>query len=101
MSDEMKPTEQAPLEVESEKTPADHLETLKDLAHNYHVPMSDETLKAIADKGVDPKKMQAFEEYLKTAAQGLYPTLAPQIAAGIPTGYLLDPYRQLGKQVLG
>jgi len=75
---------------------------LKNMAHNYQVPMSDETIKQVAGEGaVDPTKAKAFEQYLQTAAQGLYPTFAPQIKAGIPTAYLLDPYRQVGKQVLG
>jgi hypothetical protein len=92
-------------EVETQKVTDNPttLADLKDLAHAYHVPMSDKTLEEIAGKGkkVDPKKVEAFEEYLKTAAQGLFPTLAPQIQAGIKTAYLLDPYRQLGKQILG
>ena len=79
-------------------TPAD----LQKMAHDYQVPVSEATIKQIAGEGaVAPEKAKAFEEYLKTSAQGLYPTLAPQIKAGIPTAYLLDPYRQVGKQVLG
>jgi len=75
---------------------------MKQMLHDYQVPMSEETLKGIAGEGaVEPAKAKAFEEYVKTAAQGLYPTFAPQIKAGIPTAYLLDPYRQVGKQVLG
>lgn len=73
------------------------------LAHNYHVPMSNEAIKGIVGDGkeVPPAKVQAFEDYLKKTASGLYPTLAPQIQAGMPTAYLLDPYRQVAKQVLG
>lgn len=75
---------------------------MADMASLYHVPMSEGTIKGIAGEGeVPPEKAKAFEEYLKTAAQGLYPSLAPQIAAGIPTGHLLDPYRQVAKQMLG
>jgi peptidoglycan hydrolase-like protein with peptidoglycan-binding domain len=92
-------------EVETKEQPEKPMSVadLKTLAHNYHVPMSEETLKEIAGKSgeADPAKVKAFEEYLKMAAQGLYPTFAPQIAAGIPTAYLLDPYRQLAKTVLG
>jgi len=73
---------------------------LKQMAHDYAVPMSEGTLKEIG-ADLTPEKAKAFEDYIKTAAQGLYPTLAPQIKAGIPTAYLLDPYRQVGKQVLG
>ena len=72
------------------------------LANLYQVPVSKGTLKQIVGDGeVAPEKSKAFEEYLKTSAQGLYPSLAPQIAAGIPTAHLLDPYRQIGKQMLG
>lgn len=76
------------------------LADMKQLAHDYVVPMSDGTLEKIA-KDMTPEKSKAFEDYIKTAAQGLYPTLAAQIKAGIPTAYLLDPYRQVGKQMLG
>lgn len=74
---------------------------LMNMAEMYHVPMSEGTVKEIAGESVTPEKAKAFEEYVKTTAQGLYPTLAPQIKAGIPTSYLLDPYRQIAKQKLG
>lgn len=75
----------------------------KKLAQDYMVPMSDGTIQKIVGDGSDvtPEKEKAFVDYLKTTAMGLYPTLAPQIKAGIPTSYLLDPYRQVGKQMLG
>lgn len=76
---------------------------LANLADLYHVPMSHGTLQQLGDEhgNVTPEKHAAFEDYLKTAAQGLYPTFAKQIAAGIPTGHLLDPYRQIAKIQLG
>ena len=79
------------------------LAEMSSLAEQYHVPISEETLAKLGapDGQVSPEKAAAFEDYLKTTASGLYPTLAPQIKAGIPTSYLLDPYRQVGKQVLG
>jgi hypothetical protein len=73
---------------------------LKTVADLYHVPMAEETLKNLA-QDMTPEKFTAFQDYIKTTAQGLYPTLAPQIKAGIPTSYLLDPYRQVAKQKLG
>jgi hypothetical protein len=89
-------------EETTEQKPSIGLPEMKDLAHKYQVPVSDGTLKEIVGEGdVAPEKATAFEEYLKTAAQGLYPSFAPQIAAGIPTAHLLDPYRQVGKQMLG
>ena len=91
-----------PLAEETQATPAKSMTPadMKQLAHDYAVPMSEGTLKQIAED-MTPAKAQAFEEYLKTTAQGLYPSLAPQIAAGIKTAYLLDPYRQVAKQMLG
>jgi len=89
--------DKTPQEPAKEMTTAD----LKRMAHDYAVPVSDGTLDKIAEGGLDPAKAKAFEEYIKTTAQGLYPTLAPQIKAGIPTAYLLDPYRQVAKQTLG
>lgn len=76
------------------------LADMKQLAHDYAVPMSDGTLKELA-QDMTPEKARAFEDYLKQTASGLYPTLAPQIQAGIKTAYLLDPYRQVAKQMLG
>lgn len=89
---------------QTDKKPAEQ-ETLgfaemKQMAHDYAVPMSEGTLKDLA-KDMTPEKAKAFEQYLSTAAQGLYPTLAPQIKAGIKTAYLLDPYRQVAKQLVG
>ena len=50
---------------------------LAKLADLYHVPMSHGTLKDMGDENgnVSPEKHAAFEDYLKTAAQGLYPTV--------------------------
>jgi len=83
--------------AEKEMTVAD----LRKMAHDYHVPMSEGTLEQIAKGGLTPEKAKAFEEHMKVTAQGLYPTMAKQINAGIPTAYLLDPYRQIAKQTLG
>jgi hypothetical protein len=80
----------------TEEKPVD----LKQIAELYHVPMSEQSLAEVG-KDMTPEKAKAFEEYIKMQAQGLYPTLAPQIKAGIPTGYLLEPYRQVAKQKLG
>jgi len=76
---------------------------LADIASLYHVPMSQGTLDSIADeKGeITPAKRDSFHEYVKTAAQGLFPTFAKQIESGIPTNHLLDPYRQVAKMTLG
>lgn len=86
-------------ETKSEEKPMS-LGDMKQLVHDYAVPMSDGTLKSLS-ADMTPEKAKAFEDYVKTTAQGLYPTLATQIKAGIPTAYLLDPYRQISKQMLG
>jgi len=87
-------------ETQAPPTPAPTEDNIKKMADLYHVPMSDETIKEVA-KGADENKMKALEEYLKTSAEGLYPTLAPQLKSGIATNYLLDPYRQVAKSMLG
>lgn len=86
---------------ETETMPTGHTaKDIKEMADLYHVPLSDETVKAVAE-GADQTKIAAFENYLKVAAEGLYPTFAEQIKAGTPTAYLLDPYRQVAKSLLG
>lgn len=80
--------------------------TVKELiamANDYHVPMTVKTVESIVgdSKEVSPEKAAAFEDYVKRQAQGLYPGMAPQIASGQKTSDLLEPYRQIGKQVLG
>lgn len=45
--------------------------------------------------------MSALENYLKQVSSGLYPGLASSIQAGMKPAYLLEPYRQIAKQVLG
>jgi len=88
----------------AEETKPENKMTVQDfarMAELYHVPMSKGTLEQIAGEEITPERAKSFEEYIKTAAMGLYPTLAKQIASGIPTSYLLDPYRQIAKQKLG
>lgn len=73
------------------------------MLHMYHVPMSNDTINAMADPDgtIHPDRMKSLEEYVKNVAQGLFPTLAPHIKAGIPTAYLVDPYRQVAKMLIG
>jgi hypothetical protein len=66
------------------------------------VPFSEGTLKSMFDGVKDAESsLSSFTDYVKTAAQGLYHSFAPQIKAGIPTVHLLEPYRQVAKQMLG
>jgi hypothetical protein len=87
-----------PEETAPQALGADHF---MQMAHNYQVPVSEGTIQQIVGDNATPEKAKSFEDYLKTSAQGLYPSFAPQIAAGIPTAFLLDPYRQTAKQMLG
>ncbi len=76
------------------------LQEFQDLANAYMVPMSEQTLESLA-QNAQPEALEQFAQYVKTSAAGLYPTLAKQIMAGIPTDLLVDPYRQVAQQVLG
>jgi hypothetical protein len=91
MSDKLEPMPKSPDEVYAH---------MNQMAHDYQVPVSEGTIRGILGDGGEDK-IKPFEDYLKMTAQGLYPTLAKQIGAGIPTAFLLDPYRQVGKRVLG
>jgi hypothetical protein len=90
-------TKEPTVEPEVVHTKAD----LSKVAHDYHIPISDGTFDSIAEGGVDGAKLSAFEDYAKTTAKGLYPTIAKQIDGGIKPAYLLDPYRQVAKMKLG
>jgi len=89
-----KPTEKAPVEK------VDFAKEARQVVQDYMVPMSEGSIKK-ATENMDEKSFKAFEEYVKTTAAGLYPTMAKQIESGIPTMHLMEPYRQVGKQVLG
>jgi hypothetical protein len=80
--------------------PLHNLKSMQTMAREYMVPMHDDALKQVA-QDMTPEKGKAFEEYIKDMAQGLYPTLAPQIKGGMKTMHLVEPYRQVAKQILG
>ena len=91
----------APKETKQKpETKVDFLKKTKQIVKDYMVPMSEGSLKK-ATENMNEASFKAFEEYIKKTAEGLYPTMAKQIAAGIPTSHLMEPYRQVGKQVLG
>lgn len=77
-------------------TPAD----MKRMVDDHQIPMSNSTM-AEMSRDMTPEKGKAFEEYVRNTAMGLYPTMAPQIKAGIPVKHLIEPYRQVAKQMLG
>lgn len=76
---------------------------VKRLYDAYHVPSTVATIEHLLgpDGTVSPEKFDSLAEHVRRQAAGLYPTLAPQIMAGIPTADLLEPYRQIGKQIMG
>ena len=77
-----------------DKTPEDK-RSVEQIAADYLIPISDS---AKAEWEQHPAE---FLAHAIEVAKGLYPTLAPQIAAGVSTKTLVDPYVQLAKQVLG
>ena len=85
---------------ETEDKPAT-VNDLRKLASDYYVPMSDGTLSAMAQGGVDSSKLAAFEDHVKETAKGLFPTWAKQIDAGLKPVNLLDPYTQMAQAKLG
>jgi hypothetical protein len=64
-------------------------------ANDYMVPMTESARENW--KG----KEEAFVKHAQEVASGLYPTLAPQIAQGVTTKTLIEPYEHLAKQTLG
>jgi len=70
---------------------------LKKIADDYVVPISESALAEWKKVGDEAK----FKEYVTQVSMGLYPALAPQIQAGIPTRFLLDPYVQVAQEILG
>ena len=91
-----------PQTTEAAPSPENMFSEFKNLASKYLVPMADSTIKDIVGTGeAAANKLASFEDYLKTTAKGLFPALGPQIESGIPTAHLLDPFRQVAKQMLG
>jgi len=95
MAETTKKTE-TPAEEQKLMTPAD----MKKMVEDHQIPMSESSL-AEMSKDMTPEKGKAFEEYVRNTAMGLYPTMATQIKAGIPVKHLIEPYRQVAKQMLG
>lgn len=81
-------------------------EVVVGIAHDYMIPMSEESLTEwvhhLAEQKATPKEAhKIFQPYAAKIAEGLYPTLAPQIKSGIPVRLLLAPYTETAKSVLG
>ena len=80
--------------AESDAFEAEENKAATTIAKDYMVPMSDSALKEWKDK-------DGFAEYCSEIASGLFPTLAPRLALGLTTKVLLDPYIEIGKQLIG
>lgn len=89
-----KPESKTPAKGEK---PEEHEETrsIEQIAKDYLVPMSPE-----AEDAWKGREAQ-FVDYAREVAKGLYPTLSPQLDAGIPTRALADPYIQVANSVMG
>lgn len=73
---------------------AEH-ESIERTATNYMIPLAPGAKEQWRDNEA------GFEQHAKDVASGLYPTMAPQIQAGVHMRTLMDPYVQVAKQVLG
>lgn len=64
-------------------------------AHDYMVPVSADAVQQWAGKE------EAFADYAREQAKGMYPTFAPAIDQGITTRALLAPYEATAQHLLG
>jgi hypothetical protein len=93
-------------EAQTDALTAGITDNLTKIATSYEVPISSAAIaqhvKSYVDAGLDSTQADAsFTEYAKGLAAGLYPSLAPQIQAGVSTSTLLDPYKLLAEHTVG
>lgn len=77
---------------------------MKDIADAHQIPMDANSINQWVDAhqgGKHEDAVTAFGDYAKQMSAGLYPTLAPQIQAGVPVRALLEPYRLVAQNILG
>lgn len=77
------------------------VDSLKEQAAQYGVPMSQQTLQTWTTqvlRGMVP--MESFQSYLKEQAKSLFPGLAKAIDAGVTVEQYTNPYRELIAQTL-
>lgn len=72
--------------------------TVKQMAHDYMVPMSDDSAQKIAEAS---PKHEAVLHFVKEQAKGLFPQWAEHLDNGIATAHLAQPYAEIKKQMLG
>ena len=91
----MTDTAPKPAADKPEAQPAEDAKSVGRTANDFMIPLS-----SSANKDWQGKE-EAFHQHAVEVAKGLYPTLAPQLDAGVTTKTLVDPYVQVAKSVLG
>lgn len=78
------------------------LESLRQQAHAYMVPVSDGALGMWVNALVKGQQApESFTAWLQQQAAGMFPALRGDIEAGIDPRTLLDPYKNIAEQELG
>jgi hypothetical protein len=75
--------------------------TVKQMAHDYMVPLSDDSAHKIANPDGEPPKHEAVLHFFKEQAKGMYPSWAQHIDNGIATAHIAQPYAEIKKSMLG
>lgn len=80
---------------------ASQIGTMKGIAADYMVPLSDDALKTW-DKGLSTGDFSTadYTEYVKSVAKSMFPQMATAIDAGHTVKNYIDPYRQMAAQTL-
>lgn len=81
---------------------ATELQTLREKARAYGVPVSDDTLGSWVEQIVKGTATEdTFDSYIREQAKSLFPSLAGAIDAGFTVRQYADPYLQLIQKELG
>lgn len=93
--------------TQSPNTKAEIALELQNVATNYGLPMSPQSIQTWAQKyegeGLDATAAsdQFKQDYAVPTAQGLYPGFGGQLSTTVDTTTLLDPYAQIAQHTLG
>lgn len=75
---------------------------IRELASKFAVPISEQTADEWASKVASGQVVQAdYENWLRSQAKGLYPSLAAEIDRGLDVKTLTDPFAQVAQSTLG
>lgn len=78
------------------------LESLKQQAHAYMVPVSDAALGMWVNAIIKGQQVpESFTAWLQQQAAGMFPAMRAEIESGLDPRTLLDPYRSIAQQELG